>query len=91
VAALFDSRGLAHLRRGEFDLAIADYDEALRLQPKLAWSLYGRGLARYGKGLTAEGEADLQAAAAIAPDLPAEAKRHGFDRPAGAPQTAAGR
>ncbi|MDE2488305.1 MAG: aspartyl protease family protein [Alphaproteobacteria bacterium] len=36
IAALFDSRGMAHLRRGEFDLAIADYNEALKLQPKLA-------------------------------------------------------
>jgi len=83
IAALFDSRGLAHLRRGELDLAIADYDEALKLQPKLAWSLYGRGLARIGKGLKAEGEADLQAATQIAPNLPATAKRHGIDTRAG--------
>jgi tetratricopeptide (TPR) repeat protein len=79
-AAFFDSRGLAHLRHGDLDLAIADYNEALKLQPRLAWSLYGRGLARLGKGDRA-GEADIAAATAIAPNLPAQAKRYGVSQP----------
>jgi tetratricopeptide (TPR) repeat protein len=79
-AAFFDSRGLAHLRHGDLDLAIADYNEALKLQPRLAWSLYGRGLARLGKG-DKGGEADIAAATAIAPNLPAQAKRYGVSQP----------
>jgi tetratricopeptide (TPR) repeat protein len=78
VAMLFDSRGLAHLRRGELDLALADYNEALKLQPKSAWSLYGRGLAKLQKGDKTGGDADIGAATAIAPNLPAQAKRFGL-------------
>jgi len=81
VAAVLDSRGLVHLRRSEFDLAIADYDAAIRLQPKQAWSLYGRGLAKLAKGDKA-GEADLAAATAVAPNLPAMAKQYGLAPPA---------
>ncbi|HSV04399.1 MAG TPA: aspartyl protease family protein [Phenylobacterium sp.] len=89
VAALFDSRGLAHLRRGELDLALADYNEALKLQPKSAWSLYGRGLAKLQKGDKPGGEADIAAAAAIAPNLSAQAKRYGLSAP-GTPLKTAG-
>jgi tetratricopeptide (TPR) repeat protein len=67
-----------HLRRGELDLAIADYNEALKLQPKGAWSLYGRGLAKKRLGQTAEGEADIQAAVAIDPNLPRQASKIGL-------------
>ena len=42
VAEYLDSRGLAHLRLGQNDQAIEDYDAALALDPKIAWSLYGR-------------------------------------------------
>jgi tetratricopeptide (TPR) repeat protein len=79
-ASFYDSRGLAHVRRGENDQAIADYDAALALQPKIAWSLYGRGIAKLRKGQTADSQADLAAASALAPALPAEAKSHGLDR-----------
>ena len=73
-----DSRGLVHLRRGELDLAILDYDAVLAATPKSAWSLYGRGLARLRKGQTADGQADLKAATALRPQLPAEAAAHGI-------------
>lgn len=56
--------------------------DALRLQPKLAWSLYGRGLAKAAKGQKAEGEADIQAATVAAPDLPDQARRYGIGLPA---------
>jgi tetratricopeptide (TPR) repeat protein/predicted aspartyl protease len=89
IAMVFDSRGLTHLRRGEFDAAIADYDTALKMQPKLAWALYGRGLAERGKGQGAAAEADLSAAAALQPDLPALAKRYGLaERPLAAAPSA---
>lgn len=83
-----DSRGLVHLRLGQLDAAIADYDAVLRMDPKTAWSLYGRGLARRKKGLTAAGDADIAQATALAPGLPALAKRYGLEPEGAAPQAA---
>ena len=79
TAALLDSRGLVHLRLGQFDASIADYDAALRQQPKIAWSLYGRGLAKLHKGMKAEGEGDLKAATAVQADIADEAKGYGIE------------
>ena len=42
--------------------AIADYDAALKLSPKLAEALYGRGVARQRNGAAAAGNADLAVA-----------------------------
>ena len=69
VAMVFDSRGMVHLRRGEFVQALADYDTALKLQPKLAPSLYARGLAKLKSGDAAGGAADLRAAAGLEPKI----------------------
>ena len=77
-SAVLDSRGLVHLRLGQFDAAIADYDASLKLQPKSPWSLYGRGLARQKKGAASEGAADIQAALALQPNLTVEMKRYGL-------------
>ena len=71
---------------GQLKAAIDDYDAALRAAPKMAWSLYGRGLAKKRLGQTAEGEADIQAAVALQPKLPDEAKKIGLvDAAAAAP------
>jgi len=45
-AAIFDSRALAYLKLGKYDECIADYDRALHLDPKMATSLFGRGVAK---------------------------------------------
>lgn len=74
---LLDSRGLVYLRSGKLDKAIADYDAALKINPKIAWSLYGRGVAEMRKGMTSRGEADMAAAAALAPRLSETAKKMG--------------
>ena len=42
-AYTFDSRGFAHLQLGELAAAIADFDKAIELDPKMASSLFGRG------------------------------------------------
>jgi tetratricopeptide (TPR) repeat protein/predicted aspartyl protease len=76
--AYLDSRGLVHLRMGQLKAAIEDYDAALRAAPKMAWSLYGRGLAKKRLGQTAEGEADIQAAVVLNPDLPKQASKIGL-------------
>jgi tetratricopeptide (TPR) repeat protein len=44
------NRGLARYHKGELDEAIADYTEAIRLDPQLAYAYYGRGNAYYKKG-----------------------------------------
>jgi tetratricopeptide (TPR) repeat protein/predicted aspartyl protease len=75
-ASYYDSRGLVHLRMGHYDKAIGDYDAALRLNPKIAWSLYGRGIAKVRKGDVAGGQADIAAAAALDADIAEDAARY---------------
>jgi hypothetical protein len=50
---------------GQLAAAIDDYNSALRLEPKLASALYGRGLARLKQGDKAGGDADITAAETI--------------------------
>ncbi|WP_372786548.1 tetratricopeptide repeat protein [Phenylobacterium sp.] len=91
TSVVLDNRGLVLLRLGRVDEAIKQYDAAIRAQPKAAWALYGRGLAKLQKGDKTGGDADIQAATAIAPNLPQEAKRYGLaagDAPAAAAPTA---
>jgi membrane associated rhomboid family serine protease len=76
-ANIMDSRGFAYLRLSRLDDALADYDEALKLNPKQAGSLYGRGLAKLKKGDAAGGEADIAAAKAIQVDIAEEFARYG--------------
>ncbi len=77
TSARYDSRGLVHLRMGSFDKAIDDYNEALRIDPKSASPLFGRGLARIRKGDQAAGQADIAAAKAIRSSIETEAARFG--------------
>ncbi|HEU4960287.1 MAG TPA: aspartyl protease family protein [Sphingomonas sp.] len=72
-----DSRALAYLRRGDFKKAIDDYDDALKAEPKLVSSLYGRGVARRRLGQTAAGDADIAAAKAIDADRVEELQKDG--------------
>jgi len=68
--APLDTRAFLHYRRGEFDLAVADYDAALKdFHGKLPSSLYGRGLAELRLGKQAEGRADLAAAVKTQSDI----------------------
>jgi hypothetical protein len=63
---------LARLRRGELDGSIADFDAALALNPRLANSLYGRGIAKRKNGDPAGADTDLAAAKAIRPGIAQE-------------------
>ena len=67
-----------YLRLGRFDRAIEDGDTALALDPRRAWALYGRGLAREHLGQTAAGQADTAAAEKLLPGISAEATRCGI-------------
>ena len=62
---------------GQFDAAIDDYSSALKLDPKLASALYGRGLAKLKKGDTAGSDADIALANAFEPNIKAHFARYG--------------
>jgi len=78
AAAILDGRGLVRLRLGDYDKSIADYDESLRLVPKSAWPLYGRGLAKMHKEMVADGEADIAHAKSLSPAVADEFKHRGI-------------
>jgi hypothetical protein len=54
-----DRRGFLYLRLGRLDEAIADCDAALKINPKLAGSIYGRGPSKRKKGDQGGGDADI--------------------------------
>jgi tetratricopeptide (TPR) repeat protein len=58
----FTNRGFIHLKLGSTAQAMADFDAALANDAKHAWSLYGRGLAKWRKGDAPGAEADIKAA-----------------------------
>lgn len=68
-AEALDSRGLVHLKRGEFQAALADYEAAVALEPGRGHFLYGRGLARERLGQRELGQADLAAAETAEPGV----------------------
>lgn len=76
-ADVLDSRGLVRLRLGDYDKAIADYDASLKIDPRSARALYGRGVAESRKKQIGESEADIAAAAALVPRIGDDFKRHG--------------
>ena len=77
-AQALNGRGLVRLRLGNYDKAIADYDDSLKLYPQDAWVLYGRGVAKIRENKVTEGEADMAAAAALWPPIAEEFKRRGI-------------
>lgn len=66
---IFDSRSLVNLRLDKFEDAITDADQALKINPKLAASLFIRGIARLRLGKKEEGTADLATAKELDPDI----------------------
>jgi tetratricopeptide (TPR) repeat protein len=66
-ANTLERRALVYLKSGQFGKAIADYDCALKTNPKRAGLLYGRGMAKLRGGDAAGGNADMAAAKEIDP------------------------
>lgn len=78
IAANLDSRGLVHLRRGDYEAAIADYSEALEINDSLPESRFGRGIAYLRTGETDQGEADLAQAEELQPGIAEEFAGYGI-------------
>ena len=49
-ATAYNDRGVAYADKGEYDRAIQDYDQAIRLNPNYAFAYYHRGNAYANKG-----------------------------------------
>jgi lipoprotein NlpI len=61
-AAAFFNRGNAHVAKGDHDAAIADFDDAIKLDPRNASAYNNRGNARHDKGDDAAAIEDFDAA-----------------------------
>jgi len=77
-AFLFVSRGLVRLRQGDYDKAIADFNDALKLSPKNARALYARAVAESRKNDHKDSASDLEAATQIAPRIAEQFERYGI-------------
>ena len=77
-AQLYANRGMVYVRQGNYDKAIADFNDALKLQPKDAQAFYGRGVAESHKNAAAAATADIAAAQAIESRLPERYQRFGI-------------
>ena len=62
----------------DYDRSIADYDASLKINPKNAWSLYGRGIARLRKQEIMTGTTDIDSAKAVRPQVADDFKRWGI-------------
>ncbi len=75
---LLIDRGLARLRQGDYDRAIADFNNALTAVPKNAGALYARAIAESRKHQEPQSKADLAAAKEIAPKIAERFERFGL-------------
>ncbi len=65
-----------YLDQQKYDLAIADYSEALNLKPHSARALYGRSVAKTRSGVS--GQDDLDRATALDPNIATEFAKPGY-------------
>lgn len=77
-AMALDRRGLVQLRLGDYGGSARDYDAALRIDPRRAGALYGRGIDETREGHAAMGAADLAAATALQSDIAVQFSRAGI-------------
>jgi tetratricopeptide (TPR) repeat protein len=75
---LFVDRGLVHLRQGNYDKAIADFNDAFKMTPKNARALYARAVAESRKNAKKDSASDVEAARQIAPQVAQGFERYGI-------------
>lgn len=63
------NRGLAFMGKGDVDKAIADYDQAIRLNPDYAKAYYGRSITYEDKGDLDKASADRKRAKGLDPNV----------------------
>jgi formylglycine-generating enzyme len=81
AASILDSKGAVLLRLGKWDEAMKVYDKAISLQPTLASSLYGRGIAAQSRCRCQDGIADLREALRLKPNAGRTYERAGIVAP----------
>ena len=69
LAVAFTNRGLAYKSKGQWDKAIADFSEAIRLKPDFATAFNSRGNSYYGKGHFDRAIENYDKAIELSPDL----------------------
>ena len=85
LAVAFNNRGLAYQARGELDRAIADYTEAIRVDPKYVFAYANRGWAHNEKQAYKSAIVDLNVAIRLNPKYaPARNQRGNAHRGTGA-------
>jgi len=67
IAEAYNDRGVAYYSKGQFDLSIADYNNALEINPRFAVAYYNRGNAYRSKGQYDQAIADYNNALEINP------------------------
>lgn len=75
---LLTYHGFVRYRMGRYDKAIGDFDDALKLDPKAALTLYCRGLAKLKFKREEEGRADMAQALKIQPNVADQFNRMGI-------------
>jgi tetratricopeptide (TPR) repeat protein len=67
LAAIYHNRAIELRQDGDYDRAIADYSQAVRLEPEFTGAYAGRGLAHEGKGEIEKAKTEYRKALAVAP------------------------
>jgi tetratricopeptide (TPR) repeat protein len=67
LAAAYNARSVAYYQSGEYDPAIGDIDQAIRIYPKLAKAYYNRGIVDRAKGDLDKSLADFSDAIRLDP------------------------
>jgi tetratricopeptide (TPR) repeat protein len=58
----YNSRDIAHSGKEDYDMAVSDYNEAIRLDSDYAVAYYNRGVAYRNQGKNAKAQADCDRA-----------------------------